>query len=109
MELPFAKARAGIEAPGAEQCLSAGMVQNVIMAQQRTARRRCWARSPGNKPAANVTLSMTVGPDGSSGGISASGDDPFVASCIQSEAKSWHFPALGCSHPLSVPFHFVRY
>jgi predicted Zn finger-like uncharacterized protein len=98
----------GENAPGPGQCLSAGMVQNVVMAKQLAMRRQCWDRNPGNKPAANVTLSMTVGPDGSPGSISASGDDPSVASCIQSEAKSWKFPAMGCSQPISVPFHFVR-
>jgi predicted Zn finger-like uncharacterized protein len=99
----------GSDGPAAAgQCLSAGQVQNVVGAHTVAVRRLCWDRNPGNKSAANVTLSLTVGADGSPGGVSASGDDAAVASCIQNDARQWHFPAMGCSQPISIPFHFVR-
>ena len=51
---------------------------------------------------------MTVGADGSAQGVSASGDEPSVAKCIENDVRGWHFPAMGCSQKTGFPFKFVR-
>jgi hypothetical protein len=50
---------------------------------------------------------LTVAADGSAQGVSASGDDPSVAKCIENDVRSWHFPAMGCSQRTSIPFKFL--
>jgi predicted Zn finger-like uncharacterized protein len=93
-------------APG--QCISGGQVQQVIGLHRVALQRACWERSASQKPSANVTVSLTIGADGSAQGVSASGDDTSVAKCIENDVRGWHFPAMGCSQPTSIPFHFVR-
>lgn len=94
------------KAPG--QCISEGQVQQVIGMHSVGLRRSCWERSTSAKQTANITVSLTIGADGTSQGVSASGDDPAVASCIAGDVKNWHFPAMGCSQRTAIPFHFVR-
>jgi hypothetical protein len=93
-------------APG--QCISGGQVQTVIGLHRVALQRACWERSSSQKPSANVTVSLTIGADGSAQGVNASGDDPAVARCIENDVRGWKFPAMGCSQPTSIPFHFVR-
>jgi hypothetical protein len=50
---------------------------------------------------------LTVAADGSAQGVSASGDDPSVAKCIENDVRNWHFPAMGCSQRTSIPFKFL--
>jgi hypothetical protein len=94
------------KAPG--QCISEGQVQQVIGLHSVGLRRACWERTTGGKATANVTVSLTVGADGTAQGVSASGDDASVANCIANDVKGWHFPAMGCSQRTAIPFHFVR-
>jgi predicted Zn finger-like uncharacterized protein len=99
----------GGEAPKAPgQCISEGQVQQVIGLHSVGLRRACWERSTAAKTTANVTVSLTIGADGTAQGVSASGDEPSVASCIASDVRNWHFPAMGCSQRTAIPFHFVR-
>lgn len=93
-------------APG--QCFSEGQVQQVIGLHQVAIRRSCWERNPTNKPTVNVSVSLTIGPDGSPQGVTASGDDPSVATCIASDVRGWRFPAMGCSQKTAFSFKFVR-
>jgi hypothetical protein len=99
-------AQESARAPG--QCLSSGQVQNVVGMHQVSVRRTCWDRNPTTKPAVNVNVSLTIGADGSAQNVSGSGDEPSVATCIANDARSWRFPAMGCSQPVSIPFHFIR-
>ncbi|HEX3343610.1 MAG TPA: GYF domain-containing protein [Polyangiaceae bacterium] len=96
----------GPKAPG--QCISEGQVQQVIGLHSVGLRRACWERSTASKTTANVTVSLTIAADGSAQGVSASGDEASVASCIASDVRNWHFPAMGCSQRTAIPFHFVR-
>ncbi|HEY3815638.1 MAG TPA: GYF domain-containing protein [Polyangiaceae bacterium] len=96
----------GPKAPG--QCISEGQVQQVIGLHSVGLRRACWERSTASKTTANVTVSLTIGADGSAQGVSASGDEASVASCIASDVRNWRFPAMGCSQRTAIPFHFVR-
>jgi predicted Zn finger-like uncharacterized protein len=99
----------GSEAPhAAGQCITGSQVQQVIGLHRVGLQRSCWERSASQKPSANVTVSLTIGADGTAQGVSASGDDMTVAKCIESDVRGWHFPAMGCSQPTSIPFHFVR-
>jgi hypothetical protein len=99
----------GSEAPRAPgQCLSEAQVTQVIGMHSVGLRRSCWERNTSSKLAANVTVSLTIGGDGSAQGVSASGDDPAVANCIAGDVRNWHFPAMGCSQKTAIPFHFVK-
>jgi hypothetical protein len=99
----------GGDAPkAAGQCLSEGQVVQVLGVHQLAIRRTCWERNPTTKQSVNVTVSLTVGPDGSAQGVSASGDEPSVAKCIENDVRAWHFPAMGCSQKTAIPFKFVR-
>jgi predicted Zn finger-like uncharacterized protein len=90
------------------QCISGSQVQQVIANHQVAIRRACWERSPSAKPSANVSVTMTVGADGSAQGVTATGDDPAVAKCIETDVKNWRFPAMGCSQKTGFGFKFVR-
>jgi predicted Zn finger-like uncharacterized protein len=96
----------GPKAPG--QCFSSGQVQSVIGMHQLAIRRACWERDPTTKPSVNVSVSMTIGPDGTPQGVSASGDEASVAKCIENDVRGWHFPAMGCSQKTGFSFKFVR-
>jgi predicted Zn finger-like uncharacterized protein len=96
----------GNRAPG--QCLTEGQVSQTLAQHQIALRRTCWERNPSAKGSANVTVSLTVGGDGTAQNVSSTGDDPSVAHCIENDVKNWHFPAMGCSQKIAVPFKFVR-
>ncbi len=99
----------GGDAPAAPgQCLSGGQVQQVIGLHQLAIRRSCWERNPTVKPTVNVSVSLTVGPDGSAQSVSTSGDEASVAKCIENDVRAWHFPAMGCSQKTGFSFKFVR-
>jgi predicted Zn finger-like uncharacterized protein len=108
--LPGEDPGSGNDAPAAVgQCLSGGQVQQVIQNHQLGIRRSCWERNPTTKPSVNVSVSMTVGADGSAQGVSAtSNDDTSVANCIQDQVRQWRFPAMGCSQKTGFSFKFVR-
>lgn len=92
----------------AGQCITEGQIVNVLTQHRPGITRTCWDRNPTPKPSVNITVALTVGPDGSAQGVSASGDDPAVAHCIENDVRNWHFAAMGCSQKISVPFKFVR-
>jgi hypothetical protein len=90
------------------QCFSSGQVQQFVSTHQAAIQRTCWERNPSNRLASNVAVTLTVDPDGSVQGVSATGDDPAIAKCIENEVGRWHFPGMGCSQRMNIPFHFVR-
>lgn len=83
-------------------------MQQVIGLHQLAIRRSCWERNPTVKPTVNVSVSLTVGPDGSAQNVSTSGDEISVAKCIENDVRGWHFPAMGCSQKTGFSFKFVR-
>jgi predicted Zn finger-like uncharacterized protein len=91
----------------AGQCLTEGQVQRVVQLHMVPVRRSCWERSQTTKPSVNVNVALTVGADGSAQGVSASGDDPSVAKCIENDVRGWRFPAMGCTQKTSIPFKFL--
>lgn len=94
------------KAPG--QCFSSGQVSQVIGLHQPGIRRSCWERNPTTKPTVNVSVSLTIGADGSPGGVSASAEEPSVAKCVENDVRTWRFPAMGCSQATSFSLKFVR-
>jgi predicted Zn finger-like uncharacterized protein len=88
--------------------ITSGQVQNVIQQHQAGIKRACWERSPSTKPAVNISISLTVGGDGSAQGVSASGDDASIAMCVQNDVRNWRFPAMGNSQATAFSLHFVR-
>jgi predicted Zn finger-like uncharacterized protein len=93
-------------APG--QCLSSGQVSQVMSLHAVAIRRTCWERSPTTKPSVNVSVTMTVGSDGSAQNVSASSDELSVAKCIENDVRGWRFPAMGCAQKTSFSYKFVR-
>ncbi len=91
----------------AGQCLSEGQVQRVVQLHMVPVRRSCWERSQTTKASVNVTVALTVGADGSAQAVSASGDDPSVAKCIENDVRGWRFPSMGCTQKTSIPFKFL--
>jgi hypothetical protein len=83
-------------------------VQNVIGLHQVGIRRSCWERSPTTKPSVNVSVALTVGPDGSAQNVTATGDEPSVAKCIENDVRNWRFPAMNCSQKTGFSFKFVK-
>jgi hypothetical protein len=83
-------------------------VQQVIGLHQVALRRSCWERNPTSKPTVNVTIGLTIGPDGSAQSVSATADEASVAKCVENDVRGWHFPAMGCSQQTSFSLHFVR-
>jgi predicted Zn finger-like uncharacterized protein len=96
----------GPKAPG--QCYTQGQVQQVLQMHQVGVRRTCWERSASTRPTLNVSVSMTLRPDGAVQSVAASSDDPAINKCIESEVQGWHFPAMGCSQQTAFSFKFVR-
>lgn len=88
--------------------LDSASVERVVRERQSSVKRTCWERSGTQKSSANVTVAVTIAPNGSVSNASATGDDPIVAKCIETQVRSWSFPAPGSTTTVNVPFHFVR-
>jgi predicted Zn finger-like uncharacterized protein len=88
--------------------LTEGQITQVVGLHRPGVSRGCWDRNPTAKAAVNVTVTLTVAADGSAQNVSASGDDPSVAKCIENDVRNWKFPASGSSQKIVLPFKFVR-
>lgn len=88
--------------------LDSSSVERVVRERQASVKRTCWERSGTQKSSANVTVAVTVAPNGSVSNANATGDDPVVAKCIENQVRTWSFPAPGSTTTVNVPFHFVR-
>lgn len=88
--------------------LDSSSVERVVRERQASVKRTCWERSGTQKSSANVTVAVTVAPNGSVSNANATGDDPVVAKCIENQVRGWSFPAPGSTTTVNVPFHFVR-
>jgi hypothetical protein len=91
-----------------KRCLSVDQVLPVVSAHQTYIQRHCWEGSTSTALRVNVSLDLTVGPDGRVEALSARGDDSAVAACIEKEARGWRFPGLGCRQRMNLPFQLVR-
>jgi hypothetical protein len=90
-------------------------VERVVSSQRGLVSRQCWqpalsAKEPNAPKSAKVSVSMTIGPDGSVSSTSASGGAgyPGLASCISSRVKGWKFPSSSGSSNFNIPFTFIE-
>lgn len=85
-------------------------VQRVVATNRAAIKRTCWERADReSRPTkVNVTVTMTVGTDGSVTQSAAQGDDPVIAKCIESQARRWTFPPPLTPTTLNIPFKFVQ-
>jgi predicted Zn finger-like uncharacterized protein len=94
---------------GAGGGLDQAGVERVVAVHRTGVKRTCWERGGADqKSSVNVTITANVAPNGSVSSTSSSGDDPVVAKCIESQVKTWQFPAPGSSTTINIPFKFVR-
>jgi hypothetical protein len=50
-------------------------------------------------------VQIVVAPGGQVSSANATGNDPAVGHCLETEVKRWSFPGSGT---INIPFHFIR-
>lgn len=89
--------------------LTAEEVERVVAAHRVAVKHACWDRLHVGAASAKVTLNIIVGANGQVVSAAASGSDALVAVCIETQARTWQFPAHGeRSSTIEVPFVFTR-
>jgi hypothetical protein len=83
-------------------------VERVVQNHRAAVKRTCWERAGADKNSVNVTVTANIAPNGTVASTSSTGDDPVVAKCIESQVRTWTFPAPGSNTTLNIPFKFVR-
>jgi eukaryotic-like serine/threonine-protein kinase len=68
--------------------------------------RHCYERSRVFGSPVNVDVTLTVSTDGLPENVTATGDDPPVARCVEGHVRLWHFAAMGCTQRISIPLRF---
>jgi predicted Zn finger-like uncharacterized protein len=80
-------------------------VTKVVQSHQVGIKRTCWDRVQTQVSSVNEMVHIVVGPSGQVSSASASGNEPVVGHCLESEVRRWSFPGSG---EINIPFHFVR-
>jgi hypothetical protein len=96
----------GGPAPGSG--ITSAQIQQVIGLHQPGVKRSCWERNPTTKAAVNVSVTLTIGADGSASNVSANSDEASVGKCVENDVRTWHFPAMGVTQPTAFSLHFIR-
>ena len=92
----------------AGSCYTASQVQSAVAQHQTAIRRVCWDNANTHRNAANISVTLTLGPNGNVQSASVGGDDPVVAACVRSDVSRWMFAPGGCSQSVGFSFKFVR-
>jgi serine/threonine protein kinase len=87
-------------------CVSDEQVQKVVRVHLIRLNRSCFERVEPSKASVNISAMVTIGADGVPQTVTASGDDPSVAQCVEDHIRLWHFPAAGCTQKTAIPFRF---
>jgi hypothetical protein len=87
--------------------LSAADIQRVVQQNARDVKERCWGADAGAADV-RITVHMTIASSGKVQSATASGNDPVVSGCVESQIKTWVFPASNGPTSVNLPFHFVR-
>jgi serine/threonine protein kinase len=87
-------------------CVSDEQVQKVVRFHLIHLNRSCFERVEPSKASVNINAMVTIGADGVPQTVTASGDDPSVAQCVEGHVRLWHFPAAGCTQKTAIPFRF---
>ena len=88
--------------------LSSAEIQRVVQQNARTMKDACWGSDAGASSDVRINVQMQIAPSGKVQSATASGNDPVVARCVESNVKTWVFPASDGPTNVNVPFHFVR-
>jgi serine/threonine protein kinase len=89
----------------AAPCISEEHVQRMVRLHV-LGLRRCYERSRVFGSPVNIEVTLTVTADGLAENVTATGDDPPVARCVEGHVRLWHFAAMGCMQRISVPLRF---
>jgi thiol-disulfide isomerase/thioredoxin len=92
---------------GPSLTLSAQAIEDVTRARTAALRRFCWEQS-GKGDTADVSVKVSIRPDGRVGNIDAQGSDPEVTRCVSRAVETWRFPASRAGATATIPLHFVR-
>jgi predicted Zn finger-like uncharacterized protein len=94
--------------------LATADLERVVQSHRAFVKRQCWdsalsARAPNSPSSARVSANITVARDGNVQSVNTSGGDgyPGLSSCVQSQVRSWKFPASDGSTTFTVPFVFA--
>ena len=104
-----ARVRSAMHPSGASG-LDSEAVQRVVATNRAAIKRACWERAElGRMPThVGVTVTLTIGTDGSVTQSASEGDDPAIANCIEMQARRWSFPSPATVTTVSIPFKFVQ-
>ena len=83
-------------------------IERVVNNHKLSVRKQCLERANSDKSSTKVVANITIGPSGNVQSVSASGDDPVAAKCVENQIRGWQFPAPGETKQVQVPFTFVR-
>jgi hypothetical protein len=90
---------------GAE--LDAALIRRVVAAHRLGIKRTCWDQRADHAPSVNVTVTATIGMDGRVLSSSSSGTDAAVGKCMETQVKTWRFPAARGTTTVHIPFAFM--
>jgi predicted Zn finger-like uncharacterized protein len=84
-------------------------IETVVNQRKAGVKRTCLDKG-GNSTSQStkITATLTIAPNGSVQNVSAAGDDPVAARCIENQLRNWSFPAPGEVKVVQIPFVFVR-
>jgi len=85
-----------------------GAIERVVNSRKAGVKRTCLDRGSSSASSTKVTATITIGPSGAVQNVTASGNEPTVAKCIEQQLRSWSFPAPGEVKQVQIPFVFVR-
>jgi predicted Zn finger-like uncharacterized protein len=85
--------------------LTEDQVRSVLAMHTAGVKRTCWERVQTQSSSVNVTVHIVAGGSGQVTSATATGNDPVVAHCIETEVRRWTFPGSGA---IDIPFHFLR-
>jgi hypothetical protein len=83
-------------------------IERVVNSRKAGVKRTCLERSTSTAASTKVTATLTIAPNGSVQNVTSAGDDPVIAKCIETQLRSWSFPAPGDVQTVQIPFVFVR-
>lgn len=93
--------------PSAQGVFDQGAIERVVNTRKAGVKRTCIDRGSGSSNT-KVTATLTIAPSGAVQNVSASGNDPVVAKCIEQQLRSWSFPPPGEVKQVQIPFVFIR-
>ncbi len=89
--------------------LTSDQIEGVVRSHQSGVKRTCFERIATDKTGTvQITVNATIGGSGAVQSVSAIGNDPAIAKCIEGAVRGWQFPATGATSQIQIPFKFVR-